>query len=130
MLVGKESRFVEDLSQGLAFHHVFCDTQSRAQRLAEKFNEKLSVIPGVTNTTPRISFLDCMVYVVENNVDGRRGLLVEKMLDHNRYMKWNNNVGYVVGQEQPAVINNPLPGGLPSLFEIEGKFNNRHHSAT
>eukprot|EP00959_Pyramimonas_sp_CCMP1952_P024055 504706-Pyramimonas_sp.AAC.1 len=47
LLVAKESRFVEDLgSDGVAFHRVFCETQARAQFLAEKFNAKLATIPG------------------------------------------------------------------------------------
>eukprot|EP00854_Cymbomonas_tetramitiformis_P012116 gene12116-14317_t len=99
-MVAKESRFAEDISYStsLEFHTKFCDTQAQAQRLAKKFNEKLSLVPGVTDRTPRVQFLKCMVFVVMDNNQGRIGLLVEDMLDPTKYMKWNNNAGHVAGQ--------------------------------
>eukprot|EP00241_Pyramimonas_parkeae_P004104 CAMPEP_0114246224 /NCGR_PEP_ID=MMETSP0058-20121206/12339_1 /TAXON_ID=36894 /ORGANISM="Pyramimonas parkeae, CCMP726" /LENGTH=673 /DNA_ID=CAMNT_0001359377 /DNA_START=223 /DNA_END=2241 /DNA_ORIENTATION=- len=119
MLVAKESRFVEDMHRdGLIFHRLFCQTQVRAHRLAEKFNERLAKVPGVTELTPRISFLECNVYVVMDINQGRLGLLVEKMLDPKRYMKWNSNCGYVAGQE-PAVSESKPQMQLPQLFEIQ-----------
>eukprot|EP00639_Heterosigma_akashiwo_P034513 CAMPEP_0194741082 /NCGR_PEP_ID=MMETSP0296-20130528/94889_1 /TAXON_ID=39354 /ORGANISM="Heterosigma akashiwo, Strain CCMP2393" /LENGTH=87 /DNA_ID=CAMNT_0039652465 /DNA_START=60 /DNA_END=320 /DNA_ORIENTATION=- len=40
-LVAKTSRFVEDDSEEMAFQEGFVKTQTLAQRLAEKFNERL-----------------------------------------------------------------------------------------
>jgi hypothetical protein len=102
MLVSKESRFVEDLGgdDALLYHKSFCRSQLKAKRLAEKFNAKLAALPGVDHTIPRITFLDCMLYAPVDTVKGRIGLLVEKMLDPTKYKKWNNNAGYVRGQEK------------------------------
>eukprot|EP00854_Cymbomonas_tetramitiformis_P014698 gene14698-17366_t len=119
LLVAKESRFVEDSAKGiLEFHLVFCETQAHASRLAQVFNQKLSLIPGVTNRTPRVKFLDCRVFVVQDRNYGRIGLLVEDMLDPMKYMKWNNNAGHVAGQA--AVSAHQASGPLrPPIFEIQ-----------
>lgn len=86
-LVAKESRFTEDHPEAASradrrkFHRIFCETQGEAQKLADKFNERLNKIPGVGPMTPRIRFLACYVLVVADPRLGEIGLLVEKMLD-------------------------------------------------
>lgn len=102
-LVAKESRFVEDLcrSDRTRFHRVFCQTQRRAQQLAEEFNRRLALVPGAASAS-RVRFLDCSVYVVHDPFDGEIGVLVEKQLDTSKYMKWNNNNGFVDGQHGAA----------------------------
>jgi hypothetical protein len=72
-------------------------------------------LTGVTERTPRIQFLECMVYVVADPSQPRLGLLVEPMLDPTKYMKWNTNAGYVEGQVVDA--NQPRP--LLPLLEGE-----------
>eukprot|EP00873_Tetraselmis_striata_P025502 jgi/Tetstr1/445766/TSEL_033414.t1 len=117
-LVAKESREVEDIKNAdlKKFHQVFCVTQGRAAELAHAFNERLSRVPGVGASTPRISFLPCSVYMVRDTAYGRIGLLVEKMLDPVKYKKWNNNCGYVQGRprhDQPEAatdFHSMLPG--------------------
>jgi hypothetical protein len=96
-MVAKESRYVEEISQKLQFHEVFCKTQQAANRIAQEFNARLSTIPGVSSTTPRIRFLDCHVYYLGDKVFGAVGVLVEKMLNVNGYKKWNTNNGGVDG---------------------------------
>ncbi len=102
-MVAKESRFVQDVVQDRdadlrRFHKVFCVTQARAARLAEIFNQKLSTVPGFCpRTTPQIRFLDCFVYVVNDDLEGQVGVLVEKQLDPLKYKKWNSNNGFVDG---------------------------------
>lgn len=65
--------------------------------MARRFNEKLLAIPGIDKKAiPRIEFLDCFVMILQNNQNtSAKFLLVEKMLDHTKYKKWNNNDGYV-----------------------------------
>jgi len=60
-------------------------------------NECKPLIPGVTSSTPRIRFLDCTVYILNDVSVGRAGVLVEKMLDNTRYKKWNSNNGWKDG---------------------------------
>ena len=103
-LVAKESRFQMDVENTnrrdiIEFHRNFCDTQHRAQRLAEVFNSRLERLPGYDPlTTPLISFLECSVYVVHDRNFGRMSALVEKQLDPSKYKKWNDNQGGVDGQ--------------------------------
>ena len=117
LLVAKESRFTEHLKQVEEFHRSFLETQIQAQRLAEIFNDKLSKLPGVSNKTPRVSFLECSVYVMWDDVAGReKGLLVEKML-HGKYTKWNSNGGYVKGQEVLAGADRKVEADLGAIVE-------------
>ena len=97
LMVGKESLFVEDDSDSHSFHKTFCIVQTLAQQMARRFNDKLLAIPGIDKkVTPRIEFLDCIVMILQNNQNtSAKFLLVEKMLDHTKYKKWNNNDGYV-----------------------------------
>ena len=100
-MVAKESRFIEDYANNedlRAFHTTFCKTQLRAERVAKTFNRKLLTIPGVDmSNTPQIRFLECAVYMLYDESLGKNGVLVERMLDTERYMKWNSNNGYVDG---------------------------------
>lgn len=104
-LVAKESRFQMDVEHTnrrdiIAFHRTFCDTQHRAQRLAEVFNSRLERLPGYDPlTTPLISFLECSVYVVRDHNLGTMSALVEKQLDPSKYKKWNDNQGGVDGRD-------------------------------
>ena len=104
-LVAKEGRFEADVDKVLiedrvAFHKKFCETQTRAQKLATVFNHRLSLLPGVDDTVPRVKFLDCSVYLVDDGKLGTYGILVEKQLDQSKYKKWNDNCGFVDGQAQ------------------------------
>jgi hypothetical protein len=93
-LVGKESLFAEDMADHISFHKTFCKVQQLSQRVAHRFNKILLKLPGVErSTTPLIDFLDCYVMLLP----GDDGILVEKMLDHTRYKKFNSNDGYVDG---------------------------------
>lgn len=121
-LVAKEGRFMEDLVPGqgqmvYSFHRRFCDTQARAQKLAEVFNEKLTKLPSfIPGVTPTIAFLECAVYVVRDVNMGEVGVLVEKQLDPRAYKKWNDNAGFVDGQDAMA---EQLPGAKTALGIIE-----------
>ena len=105
-MVAKESRYLEDVSKVSnddlkRYQKTFCQTQLKAQKLAEKFNERLENLPGIkAATTPRLEFLACSVYLVQDIRIGHTGLLVEKMLPPEEYKKWNNNAGFVDGQVQ------------------------------
>jgi hypothetical protein len=86
-LVGKESLFVEDTEDSKSFHKTFCKVQQLSQRMAIRFNKILLRLSGVKrSSTPIISFLDCYVMLLRGS---RNGILVEKMLDHTKYKKWN-----------------------------------------
>ena len=67
-LVANESRFKGDLgaSDLRAFHMVSCMTQSAAKALAAVLNQRLSKIPAVAASTPRIGLIDCSAYKVHD----------------------------------------------------------------
>ena len=68
--------------------------QQLSQKMAERFNRRLLALPGVDRkNTPIIKFLDCHVMVLHGHP--AKFLLVEKMLDHTKYKKWNTNAGLV-----------------------------------
>lgn len=96
MLVGKESLFVEDVSDSKSFHKTFFILQTLARQMAERFNRQMHHIPGLCKeSTPLVKFLECSV-MSGRDVHGRRKYyLVERMLDHKKYKKWNNNDGFV-----------------------------------
>jgi len=98
----------------LKFHRVFCETQSRASRFAEIFNSKLLSIPALAGTAPRVSFLECSVYIVKSQNEGRKAVLVEKQLDPVKYKKWNGNNGFVDGQDSIE----QGPDKAPDLLDI------------
>jgi len=64
-LVGKESKFVEDVQSSEHFHKTFIITQQKASVLAIAFNSSIANLPSFCNiTTPSISFLDCYLFYV------------------------------------------------------------------
>jgi Alpha-kinase family len=103
-LVAKESKFVleyedrNDRSTARSrFVKEFCKGQQLALRLSEEFNQLLDELPRVDGKTPRVTFLNCSVYDIEN-VDGKMDcVLVEERLDESKWHKWNSNNGYVDG---------------------------------
>lgn len=111
-LVAKDNR---DLKE---FHKAFCKTQLRAQDFARVFNEKLATVPGVNQTTPRILFLECSVYMVTDKDAVRLGVLVEKRLDAEKYTKWNSNNGFVASG-RPAVSADGGVANLAGIIEAE-----------
>ena len=102
-LVAKESRFQVDVEnidwhKIWTFHRTFCNTQERAQGLAEVFNDRLRKLPCYDpESTPTISFLQCSIYVVKISNSEAIGVLVEKQLNPSNYKKWNDNCGGVDG---------------------------------
>ena len=96
-LVGKDSKYVEDLDQTRNFHFSFCKTQKIAANLAKRFNQWLDKAPQVGKKVPRVKFLDCYVYIYYDQ-QYEYDYLVEKQLDDNQYKKWNDNRGGVHGQ--------------------------------
>lgn len=92
-LVGKESLFVEDMGDSISFHKTFFKVQQISRNVAVRFNKILLKLPGVKSSeTPLITFLDCYVLMLQG-----QGMLVERMIDHTKYKKWNTNDGYVDG---------------------------------
>lgn len=105
-LVAKESRMILD-AEKLAdeqarkkFVRTFCSTQQLARRLAAEFNKKLDDSYRVDPATPRIVFLDCSVYQLDDKNFGTASVLVEERLDHTKWHKWNCNNGFVEGMSK------------------------------
>jgi Mg-chelatase subunit ChlD len=109
-LVAKESRLILASEQGAderarrKFVRLFCSTQQLARRLAKEFNEKLDKTRRVDSTTPRIAFLDCSVYQLDDVNIGKASVLVEEKLDHTKWHKWNANNGFVDSMTQAPVL--------------------------
>jgi len=129
-MVGKESRFMEIASSDKKeFHKIFCKTQQTAQKYAAVFNERISCLlkKRISHSqVPTIEFLECSVYMIVHPKMGRVGLLVEKMLDIQKYkyMKWNSNHGYVHvfgdrTQEEETVQVGGALGGISEDTEEE-----------
>ena len=89
----------EDRDQVLKFHRAFCESQFRAAKFADAFNSKLSSVPALAGTTPRVSFLAFAVYIVNSQKEGHKPVFVEKQLDPIKYKKWNGNNGFVDRQD-------------------------------
>jgi len=123
MMVGKESLFVEDESDSFSFHKTFCIVQQLALKMALQFNRQLVALPGIDKmSTPRISFLNCYVMILHGQKDSSaKFLLVEKMLDHLKYKKWNNNDGYVDGMSLDEYHTMKTEGRAPSKPVCHGK---------
>lgn len=109
-LVAKESRFLEDYGNDEAskekYVRQFCRLQHKAKEIADVFNKKLNSLKILHKDTPRISFLDCSVYYLDNDQGGEQLLLVEKRL-HQNFQKWNNNNGDIFvnqGSTQEMII--------------------------
>lgn len=99
-LVAKDSRFLDPGQSKMAFHQVFCRTQRRANVLAVKFNDalRLACRRARRPVLAEVRFLECSLYKLGDNAAGEPdtcGYLVEKMLDHSKYTKWNGNAGFV-----------------------------------
>eukprot|EP00798_Chlamydomonas_sp_ICE-L_P029668 gene29668-5083_t len=97
-LVAKESAFVEDDSLKKEFHYIFCKTQQQAGWFARHFNRRVAetcaqrgwLVPAT------ITFQQCSVYeLTTDNPDDYLAVLVEKMLDQSKWVKWNTNHGHV-----------------------------------
>jgi len=101
-MAAKETKDIERVDEKIAFHEGFAETQDLANYLATEFNQRLRGIPGFDPiTTPRLTFLSCSVLLLRdpNWATELRGVLVEKMLDTERFpwTKWNDNDGIVNG---------------------------------
>ena len=96
-LVAKESRLVIEHHSGekerRRFVQTFCETQQLARRIADEFNKKLDRLHRVDNATPRVQFLDCSIYHLNDSELGEASVLVEPRLDHEKWHKWNSNNG-------------------------------------
>ena len=110
-MVAKETKYNERIEERAFFHKCFAETQDLASFLAIEFNKRLCGIPCYGPTiTPRLCFLSCSVLLLDDPnwpIDGIRGMLVEKMLDTERFLwtKWNDNNGSVYGQKR---VHNPI----------------------
>ena len=101
-MIAKETKNVERIDEKIAFHEGFAETQDLANYLASEFNKRLQGIPNFDpHVTPRIEFLRCSVLLLDDPdwPTGARGVLVEKMLNTERFpwTKWNDNNGMVDG---------------------------------
>jgi Alpha-kinase family/von Willebrand factor type A domain len=99
-MVAKETNLVDLMEDNMAFHVIFCETQSLASFLADEFNMRVRAMPTYNAfLTPIISFLPCSVLELEDHTvsNGIKDVLVEKMLDTSRFRwrKWNDNGGGV-----------------------------------
>lgn len=102
-MVAKETKHAERISEKVDFHEGFAETQDLASYLSRKFNEMLHYLPDFDPMrTPKLSFLSCSVLLLEDPTwpTGSRGVLVEKMLDTERFQwkKYNDNNGMVGGK--------------------------------
>jgi hypothetical protein len=120
-LVAKESRFIleDDTRARDKYVHTFCSTQQLARRLAKEFNDKLNKLRRVDPKTPRISFLDCSIYELDDINLGKQKVLVEEKLDHNKWCKWNSNNGFVEGMKNaPVFSEDGLHNAIKQLANI------------
>lgn len=102
-MIAKETKDVELISDKKKFHLGFMETQDLASHLASEFNKRLRGLPDYSPTgTPQIKFLQCSIVVLRDPdwPAGERSVLVEKMLDTERFpwKKWNDNNGMVEGK--------------------------------
>jgi len=134
-LVAKESRFIEEKEEKIRifsdknlnkisknslspsniedkwvdrddFAKRFCKLQYTACNAARMFNLKLDEIKNLDDDTPRISFLECSIYYLNDEKKGDYAVVVEKKL-HGKFQKWNNNNGWHNGQKntRPSLAN-------------------------
>ncbi|VEU44405.1 unnamed protein product [Pseudo-nitzschia multistriata] len=121
-LVAKESRLVLEGGEASrkSFVQTFCQTQQLARRIATEFNEKMDKLYRVDKSTPKISFLDCSVYELDDNNLGKTLVLVEEKIDHDAWQKWNTNNGYVEGMDEvPEFNHEKMRSALDHLACIE-----------
>eukprot|EP00808_Paulinella_micropora_P015082 g20980.t1 len=124
-LVAKKPKFEKE-SYKLKFHTMFARAQGKENRFAKIFNGKIHSNlkdHGVeASKVATITFLDCSAYIwYDHSTNQERGVLVEKMLDHNKYTKWNNNNGFVLKKAAPAFKANP--GQVHDLGEMLDEIN-------
>lgn len=89
-LVAKDNRFHNpnpSAKSNLKFHTLFAKTQLKASLITDEFN---SIIANLVERKVRVVFLKCFCYVY-----GEDGYLVERLIDKDRYRKWNDNKGTV-----------------------------------
>ena len=111
-MVAKDSRFeIDTYDSKRAFHANFLRTQALASEIATYFNEALDSLallpcfehmPEYVNKLPRIEFLDPMVIDVKEGYE-RLSFLIEPFME-GKYEKFNNNMGYVEGQEKNEIF--------------------------
>lgn len=122
-MVAKESRLVHDEHADertrKEFVRKFCETQQRARRLAAQFNKKLEKVSSIDKATPRITFLDCSIYQLNDNNFGKQSVLVEERLDESKWHKWNANNGYVEGKKTPTFTEETMNLAMKKLDEID-----------
>ena len=122
-LVAKESRMVlaDDSKAGRTkFVRTFCHTQQLARRIAEEFNRKLNSLRRVHKATPRVTFLDCSVYELEDKNLGKQEVLVEEKLDHTKWKKYNSNNGFVSGmKEMPTFSVETMRNAMEKLATVD-----------
>ena len=121
-LVAKESRLVLDGGEAGRdkFVRTFCEAQQLARRLANEFNKRLNDLRRVDDNTPRVSFLDCSIYELDDMNLGKQKVLVEEKLDQLSWHKWNMNNGYVEGMDNaPEFTHDKMQAALDHLLNID-----------
>ena len=108
-MIAKETKHEQRIQERIKFHEGFAETQDLANYLAHQFNSHVRGIPGYDpSRTPMIRFVSCSVLEIADPEapGGRRGVLVEKMLDTERFRwtKWNDNAGERVWHAQHALL--------------------------
>ena len=130
-LVAKESRLVLDGGEEnrVKFVRSFLHAQQLARRIAEEFNEKLDQLYRVDDSTPRVTFLDCSVYELDDINLGKQEVLVEEKIDHLAWHKWNMNNGYIEGMEEaPAFTHEKMKAALDHLTKFEVEEQEKFHA--
>lgn len=135
-MVAKESKYVIQHDQdgvGVEWQRqkyvrTFCKTQQISRRLSIKFNRKLDKLKRVHPQTPRLHFLDCCIYELDDSAFVKLSVLVEDRLDENEWHKWNDNAGRVDGRLPPGTDENtfrlvangflPVHSNLNTLEEV------------
>ncbi|KAL7542140.1 hypothetical protein ACHAXR_011560 [Thalassiosira sp. AJA248-18] len=107
-MVAKETKHDQRIGERVAFHEGFAETQDLANYLATEFNKHLQAIPNYRLTlTPQLRFVSCSVLLLQDSnwPGGERGVLVEKMLDTDRFrwVKWNDNNGGLMNGEKKHI---------------------------
>lgn len=122
-LVAKESRLILEShaaeDERKRFVRTFCSTQQIARRIAAKFNERLNSLKRVDQRTPRIRFLDCSVYQLDDQYQGKQSVLAEEKIYHSSWTKWNANNGYVQGKAAPKYTEDTLRDAMKNLVLVE-----------
>jgi hypothetical protein len=107
-MIVKETRFVGPVTTCNLSNQGTLQAQSLAAYLADEFNRRLRSLPGFSaRSTPKISFLDCSILILEDpDTEGVfRRVIAEKKLDTARYnwTKWNNNSGWARAAPPPPL---------------------------